>query len=372
VFFLLFLFACDPGKQGAPTVEKKNVDLDKSKELKFSELFSKVKLIQLETNDSSLLGNEIKCRFHDEKLVFISNKSVYFFQSNGNFINKLFHFGKSPSEYLDVTDVFFTNSGDSELVNVYDEKSKQILSYDHTMNFISSINVNIKAYNVMFDKNQYFLYQGGFSDDNYMLKSLDQNGDIRKKFLKQKSYFKDYYYFMDYNNFFKFNDNLVFWNSPSTVVYNIKDNLLEPRYIFDFGKYTLPESFLERKFFDILEFDNALKNKNYAFPFFFNENNRTIVFHLRKGKSYYFYLYDKRKNKDFIANGFYDDMCFNTKLKFSAIESLPKIYIDDKMIFLIESYKVKELLEHSNANPNLNIKDIDINDNPLLLIGYLK
>lgn len=373
VFLLFNLISCNsPQNNKSYYAEKRFIDLDKNKEYKFSELFDKVELIPLETKDSSLLGDDIKCKYLKDRFVFITNKSAYFFQPDGKFVDKLFHFGKSPSEYLDLTDIFLTRNDNSELINIYDRKNKRILSYDKTMTFTQSKNIEVKAYNAISFKSQYLLYQGGFADDGYMLKILDSSGNVTKKLIEQKEYFKNYYYFMDSNNFFQSDDNLVFWNSPNAIVYNIKDDLLEERYNFDFGKYSLPESFLDKRYFDIMEFNEALKKKNYVFPFLYNENSRTIAFHLMKGKSNYWYLYDKNKNEEFIANGFYDDMYFNTKIDISTIRSFPSLYLENKVIFIVDAFKVKEYLEQSKSNHTLDPKSININNNPYLLIGYLK
>lgn len=373
IFLIFSLIGCNSTQNSkSPNAEKRFIDIDRNKEYKFSELFSKVELIPLETKDSSLLGDEIKCKYFDDKFIFITNKCALFFQPDGKFVGNIFHFGKSPSEYLDLTDIFLTTNENSELINIYDRKNKRILSYDKTMTFIQSKNIEVKAYNAISYKSQYLLYQGGFADDGYMLKILDNDGNVKEKLIKQPKYFKDYYYFMDYNNFFQFDNNLVFWNSPNSIVYDIENNLLEERYSFDFGKYSLPESFLDKNYFDIMEFDVALKKKNYVYPFLYSENSRTIVFHLKKGMSNYLYLCDKNRNEEFIANGFFDDMYFNIKIDLSTISSFPELYQDNRVIFVLEAFKVKEYLEHSKTKNALDPKSININDNPYLLIGYLK
>lgn len=88
------------------------------------------KAITLETTDDCLIGEVLKIIYEDDMLIVADNMShsVFFFNTEGKFLNRICKIGRGPDEYFELTDIS-VNDGKVWLL---DNISCKVLCYDYT------------------------------------------------------------------------------------------------------------------------------------------------------------------------------------------------------------------------------------------------
>jgi len=116
------------------------VDIDNAKSINFSEWFSKVEIIPLETNRSSVINECYKTVFANQRFYIYDQRqsAVFVFDSVGKFLfNTLSLKGRGPGEYLSMSDFSINRfTGNIEILDAF---SFAIRVYDKDGSFIKSI-----------------------------------------------------------------------------------------------------------------------------------------------------------------------------------------------------------------------------------------
>ena len=96
----VLLFSCK-GKQSASSVKSLQVDLDSKSAVGWKDLFSRLEVTPLETNDSCLLMSVGKIVFDAGVWYVFDNRcpALYVFGSDGHFIRQISRRGQGPGEY---------------------------------------------------------------------------------------------------------------------------------------------------------------------------------------------------------------------------------------------------------------------------------
>ena len=109
--------------------------------------FSKIACIQLETNDSCLIGKikKVAC-IGDTVVILTDNRKVYSFsKTSGNFIGEIGHQGEGPEEYIEATNFAVTN--DRHMV-IIDRIRNQANFYTAAGRLIKSLRANFNLIGV--------------------------------------------------------------------------------------------------------------------------------------------------------------------------------------------------------------------------------
>ena len=104
IFFVIIFIACNTAKQPENEIQ---IDINEAKQIDFSDWFSDVDLIPLETNKSSLLYEVYKLIYEDNRF-YISDMrqgAVFVFDDKGKFLFSTLPFiGQGPGEYIGMAD----------------------------------------------------------------------------------------------------------------------------------------------------------------------------------------------------------------------------------------------------------------------------
>ncbi len=205
LIFILALLACSNNKETYFETTKNvsatihndslyviNLDTAQARDIRFSELFSKVHYIPLETNERSLIGriNQI-CEKGDTLFILdgIIAKKVYAFNKKGKFLFQVGERGNGPGEYLTPTTIGINGQN----FYIYDSGKKQILFYDlYTSDFSHAFKLNLQT------ENRYVaLFNGEIYSDAYdfnktnpfLIQSIDSiTGKSSQQWLVTRSY----------------------------------------------------------------------------------------------------------------------------------------------------------------------------------------
>ncbi len=237
--FCLFSIGCQQGGIDAHIIE---VDFSESKDLFGSEIIESIQLIELETNEESLIGMPGRIIITENGIFILNNPNPQSSQINilrfgidGQFLNSIGRTGKGPGEFIDVND-FFVNKKTEQIELVCSHNQMLLFKvageYSGQINNPNKIPVNsfIKT-----NEGNYFIYGGtnnGF--DNHRIYLVDSEGEIIKKYLGQETKLSP---IANDNNFILSGNEILFRESFNDTIYRLNDEGIEPYYIFEFGNY---------------------------------------------------------------------------------------------------------------------------------------
>ena len=220
-----------------------------------SDFFSSLKLIQLETKENSLVGEDPIVLLNDS-LIFISSvisysyippmRNILVFNLSGKFLNQIGRIGHGPGEYQFISDIFLNT--DELTIFVNNSITNYILEYDFNGKFVSSIPIpNIdgqRLSNLSYVKDNLFIgaiSTSFFYGNSYKYCLFDRKGNIVKHFSsyftsdspQQSEWFRTMVPF-------RVDKDLYLKDFVNDTLYTISNLNLQPVYVFNFGKYAYP------------------------------------------------------------------------------------------------------------------------------------
>ena len=235
------------------------------------------KAIPLETTAECLVGKDIMNVWYRNGRIYVweeQTESVFMFDENGKFIDKIADKGEGPNEYLKIKNVTLSDS----LICIFDTYSRKVLYYDLDCNFIRRVSTKHVYQNVISAARSFILgdriYFGivfieDFRTDMYgaphkwVSMDLDLNKESVKRFLPY-----DYSCPTESDSHFSLqseypytaiNDKVRFMISNLDTIFVATQDTIVPEYVLDFGEQSVPvrlykTTYHEAKYND--EFDN--------------------------------------------------------------------------------------------------------------------
>ncbi|MCE2617501.1 MAG: 6-bladed beta-propeller [Phocaeicola sp.] len=294
------LLSCSP-KQQTDTITNINVTTTDGSKIFLSEYSNSVSYLPLETNDSSLIGRIERFRIFGNKLTIIANKSLMTFDLNsGKYLTTISKVGNAPDNYVSIEDALIDTK--THYIEILDSNGGKICIYNEKGEFVRSTPIPFKAFSFYkIDEQNYYFKQNVWAAErkstviHYSLK--DQK--IEKQILPFDEHLAKYYYILEKNNFSMQRDNLLYFSCPVDTIYNVRNNAMA-KFHYDFGKQTVPKSFYEKSFADIMEFNMEAEKYDYVFyaQNFVSNDTYLILSYLYKGKTFFnFYNTDAAQSQ---------------------------------------------------------------------------
>ena len=352
-FLFLFLVSCgnEKNKVGKnPEGQLVLVFEEQSSSSFFSDMvFGKMKVIPLETNEKSLVGNEYELLL-DSNHFFIFDKqqeTILRFSKSGKFLNSIGRLGQGPSEYTYLSDYYIDDY--AEIVEILNPHG-QILRYNYDGTFISKHNDEIfPASVVSFVKTgtNYWFNIGIVQEANegQLIKKAN-DGIVTEKFLPVKTNWP--LPFGIVRNFTQCGDITTFREYISHTVYHITDDGPIEAVFFDFGKYGIPKGVFEGDFPQVLDdwvekgsaiIYNFLENERYIYTFFQILKNEEII-------GNYHWILNKNSGNNVLQKFSSDDPIYQ------MLEGAKVITADNELVFMADAQILKTCTDpfFSNAN----------------------
>ncbi len=216
------------------------------------EYFSSIEPIVLETNSECQIG-EI------EKIIILNNriyihdyvqKTLFIFDINGKFLNKINKVGKGPGEYRILADFFIDSI--KKRIEICD--MEKIIRYSYEGKFVNEIKIEVPANNFTKTNNgNYYVWTGNQTDrkTNGTIDLLDNDGKLIKKYFDWDGIGN----LVSSSNMFTLNSNFGITLRPflfDYIIRELNDKTIKEKYIVDFGEYSLNDEYLR----------NLINNKN--------------------------------------------------------------------------------------------------------------
>jgi hypothetical protein len=377
-------------KQNAVDFNRISISPENAGTLKYSEIYSKIELIPIETDTAFLIDEVQKLIVENDKYFFQCNNKILVFNSSGRPLYKIENVGKGPGEYIALGDIIL-NEGRLEL---YDSKQRKIIQYDKNGRYLDEWRCGIDAYSfVKLNSDLYAFYVGAGGYYNNTNKKLlvfsKKKGKVIDGYIETPDYEMKYMHFADLINFQQYKEEVYFLYSFNDTIYSISSTGIFPRYFIDFGKFRLPGRYLEGRYNGIEAFFSGCLKSGSAFKLmgFFESDEYIISSFFYNGFNYIHFYYSKSKREARVVDAYLDDMLAKGIEFKTSFYNLPFTVKDNKTYTITNAYELMakidslkskvpisdwEIFVEKNADLVKICKKLSIDSNPVLLIGSLK
>ena len=373
--------------------------IENPQEVLLSSLVDSITLIPLETNPDILVDGKPRFSFCEQYI----EVDTRLFDWEGNFVRKIGTHGRGPGEDTHVCPQIKYKEGEfwsrgSKLIG-YDSlgkyDGKEWHFFKHTKDRPLGAGRNFFDFEFVGDK--IVMYQ--FPDSLYWINKQFEltSGEL---VIKNDHYQKECGSFTGINRYFStFKDKVIFYNFFNDTIYNVELDRITPRYVMQFPNSKLPEEFFPHK---SGPFMNKAMRAWYSGGFnsleeFKLSDGKVRVFTLDETQNYLFFIYRReyfwgklrgKKNPGYQL-AFYNKSTGKTvALKgnsfsnniISGLEFLPLWgAFNEKLIASINSYELIQFVndkqergEQVNEKLMSTVKQLEVNDNPVLIVAHLK
>ena len=412
---VLFFFAACSSKTPAddyPVIDVIN-SAGKYKRVFCSDYFSSLELIPLETNDNCLLEYYKHYSMLDIQIIlcntdyfFIQSRNIiYSFDNAGKFLHQIGRKGQGPREYTSINDIFFNTENTSIFITDY----QKILEYDFNGTFIRNFpkpiveNENITLCSNI--TNNLFIGQLSISSGKNKFKYciFDENGDTIKCFPNYTFFNRIGFIGSCYDyalHPIRVDDRIYLKDYINDTIYILKKHILEPVYVFQFGKHAFPKEILEKQVSYSPIDKSFIISKLIGTPkYFFYVMLVPKVFPRPKRKPKFSPFLNKFITDEEVVFGIYD-ITDNTNVLLDTDDDLqrgiindingglpffPRYYAGDNVVvdiwsaeemkeMLTEEYFAKQTIRDLQAHQKLKelLENLKEDDNPVVVVAKLK
>ncbi|MFZ2286175.1 MAG: 6-bladed beta-propeller [Bacteroidales bacterium] len=376
-------------KQNQVDFTRISIDPENAGTLKYSEIYSKIEILPIETDTAFLIDEVQKLIVENDKYFFQCNNKILVFNSTGRPLYKIDNVGKGPGEYIAIGDIIL----DEGRLELYDSKQRKIIQHDENGRYLNEWRCGIDAYSfVKLNSDLYAFYVGAGGYYNNTNKKLlvfsRKKGKVIDGFIETPEYEMEYMHFADLVNFQQYKEDIYFLYSFNDTIYNITGNGISPRYFIDFGKYRLPHRYLEGKYNGIEAFFSDCLKSGSAFKLmgFFESDEYIISSFFYNGFNYIHFYYSKSKREARVVDAYFDDMLVKGVEFKTSFYNLPFTVKNNKTYTVTNAYELMakidslrskvtvrdwEIFLEKNADIMELYNKISIDSNPVLLIGSL-
>lgn len=372
------LFSCHNNRNDSiiPTIHA-----DSKLSVKLSDLFSTVKIIALETNDSSLVGLEInKFELYKDRF-FILNRmqthsNLLCFNNKGDFLYKIDKIGNGPQEYSMLKTFWIDKSKDNLCLSI---GNNEFDIYDLNGNFIKRIHSDdfyVDRQVVNLDENQNLVYNDKtITHNDYNIFLIDSESfNITDSYSIPEPLTDTGSYPLSFNN------NQILFISSNDTIYQLSGKKINPAYFVDQREEVKSSKRVLTKIVSsgnynkyMQEASKLISSGNLSLIESIFENKKHIILSIvksdkSKGATYEYVVYDKdNKNSYNSRNISYDmfnmDKSLNDKMLFSCDNFTITIYYDLFPVEEIEKLKDSKYITDQEKEILINK---NILNNPLI------
>ena len=213
----------------------------------YSQLFSCVEYIPLETTDESLLAGISKLEILDDGRILVFDGdigAVYVFEKGGRFLWKIGNRGNASNEYVSVKDVALDKYNNQ--VVILDSGTNRLLFYDIEGHFLSSLELTCFPSSISVMDSDYLCLFLNYTETSWEhsichnIKIINRRGEVRSELLEYNGNIRNFH--PAYEKVFCLSEDTLYLMPPySSVIYNVSSDALVPAFSFDLGENGISE-----------------------------------------------------------------------------------------------------------------------------------
>lgn len=366
IFVLIYGFATSVIAQtSSDDVQKIEFDFTKAKTLGLSEIVTDIKYIPLETTPDCLIGNMMVFRFDNDIYVQAhdGNESIYRFNKDGSYLNKIGTCGRGPNEYSWVSELFTNDDG----VFLVSSMSNTLLGYGLDGTFKSRMKFGVT--DEVRIKN---LFQN--ADNSFLLSTSDGkllHTDSRYN-IKEEYFNNEHFLMAGMSAPFQKSGDKVFCYRPShEIIYNVANGKPEQAIRLEFENYKKSKERFARD-----EKSNKIRQRPHLSRFRADDKYMKfdITYPFEHSNSYGL-LYCLSDGKQYTWSGMKND------LDGGILDRWQGCFYSGKLIFTLMPLTILKHYSEMNDAEKRNPKnagfvkmasELKADDNPVLMVCKLK
>lgn len=389
-FFTILLASCSKEKSVYNYEENSEiikVDISESEEILASDFFSDIKYTEIQTPSNEPIGRVSKIIANKNVIGLFDDAkgSVWLFNPEGVYINEVtIPEGRGPGELIHLQDIIITNDQKIHALGTH-----KIVVYDFKGQITDEIEFQFLIYKFTYleDSATYIGYADNVpnygmnnSFEGHNLLQFNKNGRIVNSYLPINKGRENLGFDIP-SRFTVYGNNQIFFAQLDDNIYQINNSSVIPKYVLDFGAYSVPENaYITRDRYGLsggAEFiEKELLEKNYVvFKSFFFETDAYLFFQFSTGFEPYTVFHNKKAEKTQVTSGtFINDINFGPDVwQYSSFENTAYSIIESHS-FLTHLNNVYENDKDKYNDPRMQpIIDLahalDENSNPVLQIA---
>lgn len=364
----------EAGSSRSHSIETIKIDLDEVPEVKMSSFFEELEYVPLETNDQALIGDPDKVIIYDDNIYLLekyNTRRLSAFGLDGSLKFRI-NEGRGPGQLLEPSD-FIVNQ-DTKIIEVHDNRKREMQYYDSLGNFIKSKRTGILPSSIHKANNNYYFYTANVpeGDFRHSLIITDEDFNVLENHFPIPENM-EFISIGGYRNFHQYDNSLFLSFVLNDTIYEVSPaHGVQPAYLTDFGKYKVPEEVFQMKG-TIDEFSDRIEEAGSVFSMIdCFQNDDWIYFHFYSNKtlSPFDAFYSKNFKKVYYNKRIENDID-------NGIFGRPIHITNDHLYVLIEPYKLIQKIRNGSAvesGSNLSklLQEVDENSNPVLMICKFK
>lgn len=334
VFSTAIFFSCTSSGDDHDARVTIRVDPGKVSSPNRSDLMTLVKVIQLDNQGQNSIGSVSRFQVMNNHFL-VSGFGLALYDQKGRFLNNIGNNGRGPGEYLSISGLAVDNNH----IKVLDRTQQKVLVFSPEGRFISEFSLGFFGQAMHEIADGFVIYSGTEANEMEMrLFWFDPDFKLRRTALARQQE-RAYLNVFDKTNFFSFNDQVRFLWAYDNTLYTLKPGRrgleLEKTYFVDFGHNQIPETFFDRSFSNIMEFEMALAQTDFAGRISgFFENETYVWFAFRYRGEFLWAVYSKKDGVVQVVDKLKDDVVFPT-LEVSVLDEWFSMFFNGNQCYLI-------------------------------------
>jgi hypothetical protein len=344
--------------------------------ISLSEIISSAIMVPLETNDDLLIKEIRGVERHGSHYFISDGQTLYKYDANGRFVDKLSSVGSGPEEYLQISDFQIDPMGN---IWILSRGGKSVYKYNPSKEFQEKISFPYLVDHIkLLNADTMILYVGNETDgnntDQIKLLSISQR-KITDGFLKIDSNKAMYLHVRSKNHFSSTEDGnaLYFFQLFNDTVYKLSETGLEPHVFVNIDNKNIPESFFDSKYANIMSFFQDLFKHSYAYgTAFYIETENNYLYSCFYNKKCHIASVSKSDHSQMLVfTGIKEDVhLYDYPIKLEEIDLF--IQSDNQLVIPILPFKIMEYAEKSLSVEDKQklydrLKIVSEDQNPILL-----
>ena len=298
--------------------------------------------VKLEMSDSVMVEPNSRLRMNkDDYFVFLSG-SIYHYNSDGKFLNKIGGVGHAINEYTELRDVCLSPNGKEVEVLTY----LMVKKYDYSGKLLKNINTDIFATSFYHDKDYYWFYTGvNTCYTKYEIVRTDENLQNRKEFIDRG------YKLPASTSAFCVSPVKSYRYMFSNDIFHIIGDTIVPAYKYRFPDYEMPESLGYSDIEELID-NQTLENSCFTAISSYLENERYIFLMVEECVKDKYFLYhwiiDKKEDKELVVKIPEQEREKNTYY------TNPQLLTEDNILYFLGTDKT------SDNDESVHVKGVDL------------
>lgn len=253
-FLLLSVWLCSCSKKEACVDVQ--VDFDQVNNL----MIDTTRLIELETNDSSLLFDICEMEILDSTIFIFSRDRICAFDMSGNYKGNVSQKGHGNNEYMQIGNIFVEDG----CLCFYDSKLLKIFRYSSDRVFLEKKNVSVDHAGKeatfpakLLPCGKEYISVNAFAGDGRVLPAMCYWSKDFRNFRPVGGHKKRQSLSLSDEVCVDSHNRVLYWESLVDTLYVVRDQNLVALYHIDFGEKSLPAHLAHKTFFEKVEYINT-------------------------------------------------------------------------------------------------------------------